>query len=47
MDGVQHKQVAAADGGTIEVPVVDIDLYEPEILPNPWDILREMSKGNF
>lgn len=36
------KQVATADGGTIEVPVVDIDLYQPEILPDPWQILKEI-----
>jgi cytochrome P450 len=37
---VSTKTVAAADGGTIEVPVVDIDLYQPEILPDPWEILK-------
>ena len=45
MDGVQTKQVAAADGGTIEVPVVDIDLYQPEILTNPWPLLQEIREA--
>ena len=36
------KKVAAADGGTIDVPVMNVDLYRPEILPDPWPILREI-----
>lgn len=39
------KQVAAADGGTIEVPVFDVDLYDPAILADPWPILKQIREA--